>query len=237
MSLVLAPLFIASACPSLQAAGAVPRSYVVEPDDYAQGAVLNDISPGVALRIHDGVISDGDPRPAFPADFGVFPDPSVIPVTARTNADPPFGYFTSTGTKAFAHAGVGFNNQIRQLAMRFNGTAGQVSIDVIGSSSITATVGLLEVYDRAGVLLESVQSPSLFRRGVATLSISRPAFDIGYALAYSSPDFSQFGRFDNLRFTTVPEPAGCVTCCILVAGVFSLAMARRRNVGTESHPI
>src|SRR5262249_43605392 len=52
----------------------------IEPDDYAEDAVLNDVHPLVDLRIYDGVIETN-----FPVDFGVFPDPTVITVTANEN--------------------------------------------------------------------------------------------------------------------------------------------------------
>ncbi len=86
----------------------------IEPDDHAEGAVLNDVHPLVDLRIYDGVL-----RTNFPTDFGVFPDPAVSPVTANENPDIFGGYFTSTGTKTFGHADITFFPESRQLAMLF----------------------------------------------------------------------------------------------------------------------
>jgi hypothetical protein len=175
-------------------------SFVIEPDDYAHGTNLNDINPRVQLRIYTG--ND------FPTSYGVFPDPAIIPVSALTNEDILGGYFTSTGTKSFGHYLIGFNPQSRQIGMKFNGAASSVSIDVIGRSDFRGAIGVLEVFSPTGMLLESVSSAPLGRHDVATLSITRPATDIGYARAYSSLTGSPFGTFDNLRFSSVPEPAG-----------------------------
>ncbi len=177
------------------APAACGQTFAVEPDAFADDAVLNDVSPAVELRVFDGFL-----QPNFPVDFGVFPDPDVIPITAVTNPDIFGGFLTSTGTKSFAHAGVNFFNETAQLAMRFPTAASSVSIDVIGTSDLSSTVGRLEVYSSGGQFLQSVSSGQLFRQGVGTLTISRPAGDIGFARAFSDPGFSPFGAFDNLRF-------------------------------------
>ena len=184
----------------LSASLASAQDYVIEPDDYADGTALNNINPKVELAIYANLDS-------FPEDFGEFPTPSIIPVTALENEDIFGGYFTSTGTHSFGHAGVGFNSSSRALGMRFLEPAAAVRIDAIGSSNLSDTVGVLDVFDTNGVLLESVETVLLGRQEVGTLSISRDQADIGYARAYSSEaneDYSPFGRFDNLRFSTVP---------------------------------
>lgn len=200
-------------------------SFVLEPDDYPHRAVLNDVNPRVQLRIYDGVL-----RTDFPNQFGVFPDPGVIPVTALTNEDIFGGYFTSTGTKSFGHGGVDFTPESRQIAMRFLGPAGTVTIDVIGTSNLNTVVGVLEVFSPAGALLQTVTSAELARQQVATLSITRPGFDIGFARAYSSAAFSPFGAFDHLRFTSIPEPAGATLLLL------SLAL-RWRRPGRPTSPL
>ena len=212
----LAALFFCAA-----SAIASPDSFVIEPDSYPDGTILNSIHPRLDLAVHDGILT-----PDFPEDFGVFPDPGVIPVTAVTSEDIFGGYFTSTGTKTFGHAGIDFTTLSRSIGMRFNGPANEVSIDVIGSTDLSPTVGVLEVYDAAGMLLETVTSPELLRQEVSTLSIARPGFDIAFARAFSSDDHSPFGRLDNLRFTSVPEPATAVL--LIVCGLAGRALRRAR---------
>ncbi|BBO32911.1 hypothetical protein [Lacipirellula parvula] len=195
-------------------------SFVIEPDDYADGTVLNDVNPRVKLRIFDGVLST-----SFPTDFGVFPDPGIIAVTALTNDSVLGGYYTSTGTKSFGHYLIGFTPESRQIAMQFMGAASSVSVDVIGRSDLSSAIGTLEVFSPNGTLLETVFSPPLGRQQVATLSISRPIADIGYARAFSSPQGSLFGSFDYLRFTSVPEPPGV---SLMAFGLFVCARRRER---------
>jgi hypothetical protein len=198
-------------------------TYTIEPDNYAEDAVLNDIHPLVQLRIYDGVLK------IFPADFGVFPAPHIIPVTANENPDIFGGYFTSTGTKSFGHAGITFHPQSRQVAMRFLDSTSQVSVDFIGTNTLASQIGVLEVFSSSGTLLDSFTSAPLFAHQVATLSLSRPAGDIGYARAYASPTGNPFGALDNLRFTTVPEPSlGALSLAALL--LFRCSGRRRRCV-------
>ena len=181
----------------LSASPTSAQVYVIEPDDYAERTELNNVHPQVELAIHSNLDS-------FPEDFGEHPAPNIIPVTALENEDIFGGYFTSTGTKTFGNGGVGFNSSSRAIGMRFLEPATSVRIDAIGTSNTNAVVGVLDVFDANGVFLESVETTTLDRQQVGALAISRDQADIGYARAYSSEDHSQFGRFDNLRFSTVP---------------------------------
>jgi len=199
--------------------GFAAGSFVIEPDNYAHGTKLNDIHPRVQLRIYTG--------DDFPSKFGVFPNPDIIPVSALTNDDVLGGYFTSTGTKSFGHYFIGFNSQSRQIGMKFLGAASSVSIDVIGRIDFTGVVGVLDVLSPTGQLLQSVTSAPLGRHDIATLSITRPATDIGYARAYSSSAGSPFGTFDNLQFSSVPEPA---SASLMAIGL--LVLIHRRSART-----
>ncbi|TWT90939.1 hypothetical protein Mal64_13380 [Pseudobythopirellula maris] len=177
-------------------AGAV----IIEPDDYAEDTVLNDIHPSVELRIYDAFINEN-----FPERFGEFPAPHVIDVRATTSEDIFGGYFTSTGVKGFSHAGIDYFSESRQLAMRFVAAASSVTIDFIGTSSLSAQVGVLEVYSPTGAFLQRVETAQLYAHEVEPLSITRPGHEIGYARAFSHDDFSPFGNLDRLRFNT-PTP-------------------------------
>lgn len=180
----------------LQFAGFVhAAAYRIEPDDYPEGATLNDVLPEVDLRIYDGVII-----PNFPSEFGTFPDPFVIPVTANENPDIFGGYFTSTGTKTFGEADIPFFNESAQLAMKFASPASQVTIDFIGRNSLLTAIGVLEIFSPQGVLLGTFTSTPLSAHQVATLTLTRPQADIGYARAFSDDDSDVFGTLDNLRF-------------------------------------
>ena len=203
--MLIVPIWAAVFLFACYSRAATPVTHIIEPDDYAEDAVLNDVHPRVELRIFDGVIRDN-----FPVDFGVFPTPTVIPVTANENSDIFGGYFTSTGTKSFGHANITFFPESRQLAMRFLTPTTEVSIDFIGTSTISSQIGVLEIFNPDGVLLDTFTSDPLLAHQIATLSLSRPAGDIGYARAFSSPDGSPFGTLDNLRFVTIPEPAAYV---------------------------
>jgi hypothetical protein len=196
-----------------------PVTHRIEPDDFAEAAILNDINPLVDLRIFVGGIGL-----SFPADIELF-DPTVLTVTANEKPYLLGGYLTSTGTKTFGHAGITFFPETRQLAMRFSASTTSVTIDFIGTS-ITEQVGVLEVYSPAGVLLETDASSELLNKQVATLSISRPAGDIGYAKAYSHPQYSPFGTLDNLEFVTVPEPAAGLAA-VMAAGLGHIVRRRR----------
>ena len=78
---------------------------------------------------------------------------------------------------------------------------------LFGRTDFTGVVGVLDVFSPTGQLLESVASVPLGRHDIATLRITRPTTDIGYARAYASSAGSPFGTFDNLRSSSVPEPA------------------------------
>jgi hypothetical protein len=196
--------------------------FAIEPDNYAEGTVVNDVHPQVQLRIFVGSMNDD-----FPTDFGVFPTPSIIPVTANENVDIFGGHFTSTGIKSFGHANIGFFPESRQLAMRFLAPTSSVAIDFIGRSTLSSQVGVLEIFNGAGTLLDTFTSGPLFSHQVATLSLSRPQADIVYARAFSHRDFSPFGTLDNLRGEIVPEPGSTVV--VLIAGVLCALCNRRRS--------
>lgn len=213
---------LAVACAWTTLCGPVWSAVVsIEPDDFAESTTLNDINPLVQLRIYDGVL-----RTNFPVDFGVFPTPSVIPVTANEKIDIFGGYHTSTGTKTFGHFGITFFPESRQLAMRFPSLASQVELDFVGTNTIAGQIGVLEIFNASGVMLDSMTSSSLLAHQIATLRLSRSPGDIGYARAYFSPSANPFGTLDNLRFTTLPEPPASI---LLFAGAGILARFFHRS--------
>ncbi|HLP77522.1 MAG TPA: hypothetical protein VK327_11460 [Candidatus Paceibacterota bacterium] len=171
--------------------------YVVEPDNYADGTVLDHIIPPVNLST-----AGSDNRPV-----------SIFHTTASHDG---FGY-ASTGTQVFGAAGVYFFNFGQRLRMDFNAPVSAISIDFIGGEYSHTEIGRLDAYSSAGVLLGSYITNPRSSGSIETMSVSRSAGDIAWAVAYVPPNQGSFGRLDNLQFTVVPEPS--------VAAMLSGAMA------------
>lgn len=177
----------------------------IEPDDYPDYGDMTNPYPGVTLWV---LGSDRQRIESFK-------------VRARVENS---GY-TSTGTKVFAHEGVAFFNNIRQLRVNFAGGASSIGVDFIGGTALGTDVGRLEAYNSAGMLLAEDVSLPLAPNVIETLSIDRPTADIAYAIVYSRPGEGNFGVVDNLVVNVVPEPgvAG------LVLGGMMLCLRRTRR--------
>lgn len=181
---------------------------VVEPDDYADGAALTSVVPGVTLNT---TLGDGSIVPLF----------TVTSVTST-------GYAT-TGSKVFAHAGVNFWWQERRLRAGFATPAQRVSIDAVGGTNFSSDIAVLEAYNAAGTLLDTFMSSPLPDKVAQTLSIVRPSADIAYISAYAITGPGGGGPFtslDNLRVDVVPEPATATLAGLAMAG---LAIRRKRS--------
>lgn len=179
--------------------------FTIEPDDYASGTVLNNVNPRVSLY--------------------TYVDPSWA-VFDITSVESPFG-FASTGTRVFAHAGVGFFNDDRRMKMTFAEPVFSISLDFGGGQHFATEIGRLEVYNAANELLETYvtapMGPGLFE----TMTVTRPQGDIKYAFAYVADGDGVFGRLDNLRFNTVPEPSGLVVAGLAAAGLLGRRRCRK----------
>lgn len=152
----------------------------IDPDDYAVGSEITNISPFVTMvsagsdNVHQGFKNEVVPR-----------------------------YNPPTSDNVFSHAGVGFFNENRRLRMDFYQPVHSVSIDVIGSSNLTETYGRLEIFDRDDNSLGFVRSAALGGDEVERLSISSGGSSIAWALAYSEDSYlnsSPFGKLDHLTF-------------------------------------
>ena len=178
----------------------------IEPDLFADATILNHAFPQVSL-----VTAGANNLP--------------IPFNVTASFDG-FGY-TSTGTKVFGHAGgIPFWNSNRRLRMDFGGPINFLAIDFIGGWTLTNDIGKLDVFNSAGVLLDSYTTAPRPADIVETMTISRPAGDIAWAVAYLPVDGGDFGRLDNLRFTAAPEPT---TCSVILLGVAVAFASRRRE--------
>ena len=190
--------------------------YTVEPDDFANGAALTTVSPHVTLSTLD--------------QFD-----QVVPLFTVTAETDPFG-FAPSGTKVFAHAGVGFWIDTRKLRMDFTQPVSSLSLGFAGGTNFDTDFGLLNVYNTSGTLLDSFLSGGMAPGQKTTLGITRPTNDIAYAVAYSVPGdgpFGPFGRLDALTFdTSVPEP-GAVASLVVLPLVLS-TRARSRHLARRT---
>jgi hypothetical protein len=178
----------------------------VEPDDYTDGTILDNVSPWVTLST--GAFSDN--RPTFS-------------VQAKIDASA-----ASTGTKVFAHSGIAFWNTSRTFRMDFHAPATSVSVDYIASGFFSRVhTGRLEAYSSSGSLLGFYETAPLAGAQHETMTVSVPG--IAYALAY--PPVDPFGDMDHLRFTVVPEPNSAGMMVAAGGGCAGLAtvVARRRR--------
>jgi hypothetical protein len=191
------------------AGSARPSPITIEPDNYANGTVLNTISPAVTLFTS---VTATD----LTSNFG-------YNVTAQEDAG--FGH-TSTGVRVFAQAGVPFFNSTRNLRMTFTDPVQQLSLDFIPSSF--AEAGTLSFYNASGQLLGTLQTTNPVTDVPQTLSLFRPTADVKFAVASGT---GPFVRLDNLRFdarpTAVPEPVSVAAWGVIGLAGCGAAVVRR----------
>lgn len=188
----------------------------VDPDAYADGTVLNTVIPGLSM------ITTGPDNVPWPFN-----------VTAFTQT---FPYSPPTGVKVFAHSSVPFWNTDRRLRMDFSGVISTINIAFMGSNSGVAERGQLEVYGVGGQLLGTYTTQPLFGGQVETMGFQRNQPDIAWAVAYTLPGDSPFGRLDHLVFSqpvAVPEPGTVALFCVL-GGFVLLRLGRRGSTARKA---
>lgn len=167
---------------------ATAQLLVIEPDNYANNTTLDHILPQVTLVTAD---ASNNPMPFFP-------------VTALTDN---FAGYAPTGAKVFGNAGINFWNNNWRLRMDFTAPANFISLAFGGGDYFNGETARLDAFSSNGSLLASYTSQPRLPGSIETLSVSRPAGDIAWAVAYLPPDGGNFGRFDHLEFSVVPEPS------------------------------
>lgn len=185
------------------------QTYVIEPDNYTDGMVLNQASPLVNL-----FTAGSDNLPIPPVSFDI---------TAVTRT---FPYLPPTGTKVFAHSGVPFFSPERRLRGDFDAPVSSLSILFQGTSGLVAQQGTLQGFDANGVLLNTYNTQPLLAGQFEAMSIDGPAGGISWFIAYTTTTTSPFGALDNFTFTVVPEPS---MLAIVVGAAVCLPLLRRRS--------
>ncbi len=180
----------------------------IEPDNYADGTVLDHIRPEVSLTT---VGNNNQPIP---------------PVTFSVTAQPTPPGHASTGTKVFAEAGVNFFNDNFRLRMNFNGVVQELGLDAIGSGfTLQPERGHLEVYNSQNALIDSFVTDILGNAQIQRMSLHHGAPDIAWAVAWS--EGGTFARLDNFVFSPpvpVPEPS---VVALALSGILLIAVSRR----------
>ena len=181
-----------------------------EPDDFAAETVLDSAFPGMTLS----------------GDGSHFADEHVYALDWS---------YTSTGDKVFGNSSTfGGSPDIRRywslgvadLRIDFAFPADSVSIDAIGASS--TSLGRLEAYDAAGVLVTWYHSTGLGLGEVETMTVSVPDYSIAYVLAGGRPDKGGV-YLDNLQADVVPEPSTFVILSSLLSALGIAFFVRRRK--------
>jgi len=178
----------------------------VEPDDFAEGTLLNNANSQITLT-------------AVGADAGLGGQ-----VSARDDIS------ASTDTKVFQNFAASDNVWTaswtpvsRQLRMDFSPYVTTVSLDAIGNSS--GDYGRMEIYDSDDSLLARYTTDHLSSGEVETMTLNRATPDIAYAIAKGHMGTGV--AFDNLRFgpetSTVTDALGAYALASLPAGTYNVA--------------
>ncbi len=159
---------------------------IVEPDDFAQNRELDNLTPGVTLstaRSDNTIVG--------------FPVQSVLDSNH------------STGAAIFASSGIPWFSSGGRLRADFYNPAQSVSVDFIGTSTLSDVYGRLEAYDSTGRSIQMQRTSALREGQVQRLTVAFSTDRIAYVVAYSDDNYlnsSPFGAVDRFAFS-VPEPA------------------------------
>jgi hypothetical protein len=173
----------------------VDLQHFVEPSEWPQGTVLNQIEPGALIAAVGGGLLNND-------------------VMARTSTRAPSAGRVFTAT-SFSGQTLETWTVGRKLKVIFDAPVGTVSIRVYGGQGTTPAFGRMEAYDANDNLLTRVTSTAVTSTGFRTLTVNRVAGDIKYVLVYGHANTEVV--LDTLQW----GPAASATTNTL--GVYSLA--------------
>ncbi len=137
----------------------------IEPSDYAQGWILNNVKPGVTLSIADPDGTDGD-------------------VVARTT-----GLVAAAVGKVFTASDVLASplptwSDTQQLKATFVTPVSTVSIRAYGTSSTAPSFARLDAYGSDNKLIARYSTQGMSSDQFETMTVNRSAGDIKYVIAY-----------------------------------------------------
>jgi hypothetical protein len=163
----------------------VEQTETIEPDDYADGTELTLVSALMSLST-------------------ALDDNSVVALFEVTASEDGQG-LAPTGEQVFGHAGIPFFNDNRRLRMDFVSHASAIHV-VFGGGTFHATeIGRLQAFDESGELLAEYSTALLGAGESETMTLTREAADIAWAVAYAEGD-GAFGRLDELTVTVLAAP-------------------------------
>jgi len=163
------------------AIGTASATYVVDPDAFPAGTVLNNAYPGVTLSSHGEVVT-----------------PNVYSLGSP---------LASTGDRVFtSDSGTDWGNGVFEyLRADFAGGATDVWLDFISNDSNGDHNAELLAYDINGNLVANQFVYFVPAFEAATLHVSAP--EIAWIAAYwDEKTRIENGQLDNLQYDTVPEP-------------------------------
>lgn len=191
----------------------------IEPDDYAENALLNSIKPGVTLSVIGGT-AEGD----------------LVMARTSTRGVGKIFYAGSTASETFATirnpSGTALTTD-RRLKIEFATPVSAVSLTAV-SASLTASVksvGRFDAYDSNNNLVGRYTTGALGIGGKEVMSITRSAADIKYVIASSHLETEVL--FDSLVIgpatSTTTNPDGSFEIAALPPGQYNLKVIGSPN--------
>ncbi|MCE9529054.1 MAG: hypothetical protein K8R36_23650 [Planctomycetales bacterium] len=189
----------------------------IEPDSYTYGALLNNVAaPAVTLSAVGGDVADGN-------------------VNARNSSSVPSAgkvFFNNSITDSQT---VDTWNGSRQLRIDFTPGVSEVNIKAISSGS--PSVGRLEIYNGAGVLLGRYTTGVLSSGKSEVMKMVRPQGDIAYALAFGHAGTQVV--LDTLEWgatsSTITDQFGYYNLAEISSGLYRVAVVPKLYY-TQSFP-
>ena len=186
---------------------------ICDPDEFADGTLLNTIWPGITLTALD------DPAGT------VLPDGNVYAVNSTC---------VSTGMRGFGNSEPGLcpawgNGNFDYLRVDFSMGATEVYLDFVANDAGGDANPYINAYDAGGNLVDSDTVSYVAAQAFATLSVSHP--DIAYIEAsWDMLARSQNGSLDNLRYEPASVPDASSALMLLTVALLGLgALSRSKN--------